>query len=230
MTKPIIDLRKEQQNTLVSPRYKYSLMAKIFFWGMNMVAGKKDDLPKAKLLEILACIPYRMWEIRHYLKQTRKYKNVDKVFKSTDIITWGRVAQDNEYMHLLVIHEKMKEDGIKDKWYLCPCVTFPIVLFYIMASRFLAFCSQNRAFLFNAEFENHAEHVYAKLVEDNPQWEGQPLTNPLVKKYANVDTWADVFRRISLDERDHMNHSFEFCGKTEFVASYQGMPESYKKH
>ena len=227
MTTPIIDLRKEQQDTLTRPTYKYSLMAKIFFWGMNLVAGKKDDLPKAKLLEMLASIPYRAWEIRHYLKQTRKYRNIDKVNKSSEIIEWGRKAQDNEFTHLMVIHEKMKEDGIKDKWYLSPCVTYPVVMSYILASRFLAFCSQKRAFLFNAEFEDHAEHVYAKLVENTPQWETQPVTNPLVKKYADVEVWADVFRRISLDERDHMNHSFEFYGKPDLVVSYQGMPEPY---
>jgi len=229
MTNQNIDLREEQQKTLATPRYEYSLMAKIFFFGMNMVAGKKDDLPKAKLLEMLASIPYRVWEIRHYLKQTKKYRNIDKVNKSADIITWGREAQDNEFMHLLVIHEKMKEDNIKDKWYLSPCVAFPVVLFYLVLSRLFAFCNQKRAFLFNAEFENHAEHVYAQLVADNPQWEEQKVNNPLVKMYADVEVWADVFRRISLDERDHMNNSFEFCGKPDLVVKYDGMPESYKR-
>lgn len=91
----------------------------------------------------------------------------------------------------------------------------------------MAFFSQKRAFLFNAEFENHAEMIYAQLVVDNPQWEDQKINNKLVKNYADVDTWADVFRRISLDERDHMNHSFMFCGKFEHVHNYEGMPENY---
>ncbi|HZJ73414.1 MAG TPA: alternative oxidase [Perlabentimonas sp.] len=222
-----IDLKKEQQATLNTPRYKYSLMAKIFFAGMNIAAGKKDDLPKAKLLEILASIPYRAWEIRHYMKLTRKFRNINKVEKYQTIIDWGRVAQDNEYMHLLVIHEKMKEDGIKDKWYLKPVFAYLIVLSYVIIAKLMAFFSQKRAFLFNAQFENHAESVYANLVQDNPQWEDEKVTNELVKMYADVDTWADVFRRISLDERDHMNHSFEFCGKPELVHKYEGMPESY---
>lgn len=222
-----IDLKKEQQSTLNTPRYKYSLMSKIFFAGMDLAAGRKDDLPKAKLLEILASIPYRMWEIKHYMKLTRKFRNLSKVEKFQSVVDWGRSAQDNEYMHLLVIHEKMKEDGIKDKWYLNPVIAYFIVLTYVIIAKTMAFFSQKRAFLFNAEFENHAEGVYAKLVVDNPQWEEQKLTNELVKSYADVETWADVFRRISLDERDHMNHSFEFCGKPEFVHKYEGMPESY---
>jgi hypothetical protein len=227
MANSVIDLKKEQQVTLNTPRYKYSLMAKIFFAAMDLAAGKKDDLPKAKLLEILASIPYRMWEIKHYMKLTRKFRNAKKVEKFQSVVDWGRSAQDNEYMHLLVIHEKMKEDGIKDKWYLNPIIAYFIVLTYVIIAKTMAFFSQKRAFLFNAEFENHAELVYAKLVADTPQWEEQKLTNELVKRYADVDTWADVFRRISLDERDHMNHSFEFCGKPELVQKYEGMPESY---
>ena len=227
MANSVIDLKKEQQVTLNTPRYKYSLMAKIFFAGMDIAAGKKDDLPKAKLLEILASIPYRMWEIKHYMKLTRKFRNAKKVEKFQSVVDWGRSAQDNEYMHLLVIHEKMKEDGIKDKWYLNPIIAYFIVLTYVIIAKTMAFFSQKRAFLFNAEFENHAEGVYAQLVADTPQWEEQKLTNELVKSYADVDTWADVFRRISLDERDHMNHSFEFCGKPELVQKYEGMPESY---
>lgn len=229
MTNSKIDLKKEQQNTLDTPRHKYSLFARLFFHGMDFLAGKKDDLSKAKMLEILASVPYRVWEMRHYMKQTKKYKNSGQVKKSQEVIDWGRDAQDNEFTHLLVIHEKMKEDGIRDKWYLHAYISMPIVFIYIFLSKFIAFFSQKRAFLFNAEFENHAEQVYARLVVDNPQWENQKVTNPFVRAYADVETWADVFRRISLDERDHMNHSFEFSGKSAYVYKYNGMPETYNK-
>lgn len=225
MENATLDLKKEQQSTLNTPRYKYSFMARFFFFSMDMVAGKKDTLPKAKMLEILACIPYREWEFRHYFKQTRKYKNLEKVKKAQVVIDYGRHAQDNEYTHLLVIHEKMKEEGMKDPWYLNSLVTWFAVAFYVLVARMLAFFSQKRAFLFNAEFENHAEKVYALMVENNPQWEEQKVTNALVKKYANVDSWADVFRRISLDERDHMNHSFQLAQMPQHVHSYEGMPK-----
>lgn len=227
MTQTRVDLKKEHQNTLNTPRYKYSLMAKMFFAGMDVLAGRKDDLSKVKLLEILASIPYRAWEIRHYMKQTRKYFDYGMVRKAQSVIEWGREAQDNEYTHLLVVHEKMKEEGIKERWYLKPFFTFFIVLSYIVIARLMAFLSQKRAFLFNGEFENHAELVYAQLVVDNPHWEEQKVDNPLVRRYADVDTWADVFRRISLDERDHMNHSFQFARRPEHVVQYEGMPEDY---
>ena len=82
-----------------------------------------------------------------------------------------------------------------------------------------------RAFLFNAEFEDHAEHVYAKFVEDHPEWAEQPVNNPVVDDTGTLQTWADVFMRIGLDERDHMNNSFVYCGKPENVVRYEGMPD-----
>ena len=89
----------------------------------------------------------------------------------------------------------------------------------------LAWISIRRAILFNAEFEDHAEHVYAQFVAEHPEWEDQPANNEKVKAYGDLATWADVFRRIALDERDHRNNSFRLCGKPECIAKYDGMPD-----
>lgn len=219
-----IDLKKEQQASLDREHYPYSLAARFFFATMDLLAGKKDTLAKAKLIEILATIPYRSWENQHYGKLTRNYDNPELVKKSDEIMRWGREAQDNEYLHLLVINEKMKEDQMDDPWYFYPIIPFFMVLSYVIMTRVLAFLSPRRAFLFNAEFEDHAEHVYAQLVKDHPEWEDQPVRNSTVDEYGNFDSWADVFRRIGLDERDHRNHSFVLCGMADRVADYKGMP------
>ncbi|HUU40160.1 MAG TPA: alternative oxidase [Desulfatiglandales bacterium] len=221
----MIDLKKEQKASLARQRYQYSFIAKIFFFKMDILTGKKITLAKAKLLETLASIPYRVWELRQYGGLTRKYKDEAFVQKARKIMLWGREAQDNEYWHLLVINEKMKEDNVKDPWYLNPIVSFLMVSTYILMSRILAIFNISRAFLFNAEFEDHAEHVYARFVEDHPEWDTQPVNSSLVKEYGNFKTWGDVFRRIGLDERDHMNNSFVFCGKSECVVKYNGMPD-----
>jgi ubiquinol oxidase len=219
-----IDLKKEQQDSITRPRYKYSMVARFFFLAMDLATGRKVTLAKAKLLEILACVPYRGWETLQYARMTRHYKNIELVQQARSIIAWGREAQDNEYWHLLVINEKMREDGLSDPWYLFSPITFFMVSSYVLLARVLAFFSTYRAVLFNAEFEDHAEHVYAQFVQEHPEWEKQPVRNELVAKYTAVDTWADVFRRIGLDERDHRNTSFAFCGKTECIVEYEGMP------
>ena len=221
----MVDLKKEQKATLAREHYKYSLAAKFFFFMMDMVTGKKTTPSKAKLLESLASIPYRAWETRQYKRLTCKYKNEKLVDSAQDIMHWGREAQDNEYWHLLVINEKMKEDNMKDAWYLCGFVRCFMVGTWAIMSRMLALFNIKRAFLFNAEFEDHAEHIYAQFVEDNPELDSQPVNSELVRQYGEFDNWGDVFRRIGLDERDHMNNSFVYCGKPENVVKYEGMPE-----
>lgn len=225
MTATNIDLKAEQQNSLNRSPYKYKFAAKVFFFTFDLFTGKKLTLAKAKLLEMLASIPYREWEIRQYYKLTVKFKNHKKVDLSQEILEWGREAQDNEYSHLRVIHEKMKEDGLNDSWFLFPPVALSVILLYIGISKILAWINIKGAYHFNAQFEDHAEHVYARMVKENPQWETQLVTNSIVKEYAGVDNWADVFRRIGLDERNHMNHSFYYCGKSSFIVKYDGMPE-----
>lgn len=221
-----VDLKKEQLSTLNRARYKYTLMARAFFLIMDIFTGWRMTLSKTKLIEILASIPYRAWEARHYARLTRVYRNSDKVADSRQIVVWSRSAQDNEFWHLLVINEKMKADGLGNSWYLFPVVPFVMVAIYRLFASVLAFCSIRRAYLFNAEFEDHAEHVYAQFVADHPEWETQPVENDLVSDYGRFDTWADVFRRIGLDERDHRNYSFEFCGKPQEVVRYDGMPSN----
>jgi len=219
-----IDLKKEQQSSLARPRYKYSAIARFFFLSMDLVTGRKVTLAKAKLLETLACVPYRAWENRQYKRMTHHYRDPGLVRLSRSIAAWGREAQDNEYWHLLVLNEKMKEDRTKDPWYLFPPIPCLMAASYAVMSWAMAFFAIRRAFLFNAEFEDHAEHIYAQFVQEHPEWENQPVNNEMVKQYGDFKTWADVFRRIGLDERDHMNTSFVFCGKPDCVVMYEGMP------
>ena len=219
------DLKKEQTASSKRPPYRYSLAAKVFFWSMDLFTGTKVTLPKIKLIEILASIPYRSWETRQYTRMTQHYRDRALVQKSSEIMMWAREAQDTEYWHLLVVNEKMKLDGIKDPWYLVPPVPLLMVGFYAAIMHLMAMFSIRRAFLFNAEFEDHAEHVYAQFVEEHPEWEQQPVNDELMKGHLKLPSWADVFRRIGLDERDHMNMSFRFCDKSECVVNYDGMPE-----
>jgi len=92
-----IDLKKEQKASRERPLYRYSLAAKFFFLSMDLITGKKITPAKAKLIEMLASIPYRSWEIRQYARLTRFYRNQELVQEALKIMTWGREAQDNEF-------------------------------------------------------------------------------------------------------------------------------------
>jgi len=219
-----VDLKNEQHASRARLRYSYSAAGRFFFRAMDMVAGKEATLAKAKLVETLASIPYRAWENRQYARMTQHHGDKGLVQQARAIMRWGREAQDNEYWHLLVINEKLREDSAQDPRYLSPPIPFLMVWFYALLTWTMARVDIRRAFLFNAEFEDHAEHYYAQLVHEHPEWEDQPVANELVQEYGSFRSWADVFRRIGLDERNHMNSSFVFGGRPEYVVEYEGMP------
>jgi hypothetical protein len=203
------DLLNAQQETLARPPLTYSIAARFFFLTMDIITGKKTTLSKAKLIETFASIPYRAWEGEKYVALSLGYSNESRVKSDLDIVDWSRWAQDNEYGHLLVIHEKMRQDGMKDEWYLAWIVRWFFVTSYRILCWMLARISLRAAWRFNGEFEDHAEHVYAHAVAAHPEWETQSAVCPIVEKYyPNLKTWADVFRQIGLDERHHRDKSF----------------------
>ncbi len=219
-----VDLWKEQQASRARPRYPYSTMARVFFVSMDLLTGKKTTLAKAKLVERLAPVPYRAWERRERGPAKRQQGDGELGNEADAIMRWGKEAQDNEHWHLLLIEEKIREDAAKQPWYLTPPLPALMVGPYVLLSWAMARTAIHRAFVLNGEFEDHAEHTYAQLVEDHPEWEDQPVASTVVQGYGSFRSWADVFRRIGLDERDHMNNSFRFGGMPERVVEYEGMP------
>ena len=224
MEQATIDLRKEQQASTARPRYRYSAVARFFFRTMDLLAGPGTTLVKAQLVEALAPIPYRAWESYEYARLTQHYSDPDVVQEAGAILRWGRRAQDNEYWHVLLVNEKLRQDGARHPLLLSPPLRALMVASYRVMALATARLDIRRALLLNAEFEDHAEHYYAELVADHPEWEDQPATGRVAEEYGSFGSWADVFRRVGLDEREHMNTSFVFAGRPEFVVHYDGMP------
>jgi hypothetical protein len=55
----------------------------------------------------------------------------------------------------------------------------------------------------NADFEDHAEHEYAQMVQEHPDWESQPFDSEFSGDFGHYDSLADLFRQIGYDERLH---------------------------
>ncbi|NLE22991.1 MAG: hypothetical protein GX624_09460 [Actinobacteria bacterium] len=227
-----IDLKREYEATLARPRYAYSSGARIFFRSMDRLAGKEETLPKVRVIESLASIPYRAWESRQYGRIQRHYGDPGIVHDAQEILRYGRAAQDNEVQHLRIIEEKLRAEAVKDPRYMTRPLPELMSESYNLFSATLARLGIRRAFLLNAEFEDHAEHTYAELVQAHPEWEEAPVEDGhAVREYAayhgleGFASVADVFRRIGLDERDHRNASFAFAGMREYIVRYEGMPE-----
>jgi len=214
-----VDMKKEQEATLARPRRSCGIFARALFWGMDVAHGKKLTLPKVKLLEILARIPYQAWEIRQYIRMNSKFADDSTVAEARDVIQWGRAAQDNEFWHLRVITERMRKLNMKESAFhrfITPIAVFKYRIFCRLLARF----SIQSAFLLNAEFEDHAEHEYMQFVKDHPELENEAVDSEAAREYGEFASWADVFRRIGLDERDHMNDSLVHCGRPNEVVPY----------
>ena len=61
----------------------------------------------------------------------------------------------------------------------------------------------------NADIEDHAEHEYAALVAEHPEWESEPFQSAIASGYADCESLADLFRQIGADEGVHKEMSLE---------------------
>ena len=215
-----IDLKAEQEATLARPHRKADAFTSLLFWGMDVIHGKALTYPKIRLLELLARIPYQAWEIRQYRRLNRLHERTAAVERAEDIINWGRHAQDNEFWHLQTIAEKIREDGVRLLWFRDRFIP-PVAAFtYVLFSRLVASFNIETAFKLNSDFEDHAEHEYMNFVKGHPDLENQPVKTPVASLGGRLKTWAEVFRRIGLDEREHMNESLRRCGRASEIVPY----------
>jgi len=68
----------------------------------------------------------------------------------------------------------------------------------------------------NADFEDHAEHEYATLVSEHPEWDTEPFVSQFTAEYGEYASVADVFRQIGHDERVHKQESEVQLGQPRF--------------
>lgn len=196
---------------------------------MDIVAGRETSLAKAKMLEVLAGVPYRAWERLAGARLARRDDGSAEACRG--LVRWAQEARHNEDQHLGVVTERMRQRGERDPWYLRQPMRLGAVAFYVVFSNLLAAMAPRRAFRFNAEFEDHAEHTYARFAADHPEWDDEAASGPAVAQYAaatgsELATWGDVVRRIALDERDHRNRSFIASGMPQEVVRYREEPAS----
>ncbi|MGH7430090.1 MAG: hypothetical protein ACREJ4_17285, partial [Candidatus Methylomirabilaceae bacterium] len=98
-------LRSEQERTLSAPRFRYSLLARILFIGMDLLYGRRRTLSKFKVLELIARVPYQAWEQVAYVAMTHTSRDPGFARRIFDRVRESREQQDNEQWHLLILEE-----------------------------------------------------------------------------------------------------------------------------
>ncbi|MEY2404623.1 MAG: ubiquinol oxidase [Acidimicrobiaceae bacterium] len=176
--------RGRQRETLETPERSYGIDARVIFWLEDRAWGTDRTLSKFKARELVARSPYGAWARAH------PDKGLDLEEK------------DNEVSHWRILRELIAEDECRDnpvRFALLPALGAAAMFTFTSLQHRL---DPERSHRLNADIEDHAEHEYARLVAEHPEWEARPYT-PAVAEYGEYESRADVLRQISCDERAH---------------------------
>jgi hypothetical protein len=210
------ELLASHQQTLNTSRRRYSLSARALFFALRVVYGRARTLSKFKVLELVARVPYQAWEQVAYIAITHIHHQPAFARRIFDRVAESRRQEDNEQWHLLILQEMIAENGTVEGWFRFAFLPQVIAFSYYQFSWLLYVLKPAWSYRLNADFEDHAEHEYAQLITEHPEWEHTAFKSIFADDYARLDTVADLFRQISYDERSHKNESIEAMGRPRF--------------
>lgn len=197
--------RREQEITLTTPPRRYGLDARVMFWVEDRLWGTARTLPKFWARELVARTPYQAWEQASYFATTVAGGRPAVAHSVYEHVVEYRAEQDNEQWHLLVLEEMMGDDGMAVSRFRYRLLA-QMVAFGFYQFSFLLYATQRRvSYRLNADIEDHAEHEYAHLVAEHPEWEGTPFRPSFLPNH--YQSRADVLRQIGYDERIHKQES-----------------------
>lgn len=201
------ELAAEQALTLSTTRRKYGLAAKALFTAMDFVYGRAATLPKFRVLEIVARVPYQAWEHVAYIAVTHTHEDTNTARRIHDQVVEAREEQDNEQWHLLILEEMLQQSGHRHKLIRDRVLPQILAFAYYQLSWLLYVMKPSRSFRLNADFEDHAEHSYMGYVAAHPDLDETPWVSEFSVDYGDHETVGDLLRQIGLDERRHKQQS-----------------------
>ncbi len=181
----------------------YGLLARFLFVSMDLLYGRRRSLPKFKVLEVIARVPYQAWEHVAYIAITHTHAFPDFARRIFDRVRESRIQQDNEQWHLLILEELTDKKGIRENFFWHRLLPQVFAFLYYHISWLLYVIRPKWSYLLNAYFEDHAEHEYMEYVAQNPALESEPFESIFAEDYGKFDSLADLFRQIGYDERVH---------------------------
>ncbi len=195
-------LREEHAATLASPRRSPSLGARTLFVIMDVLYGKERTLEKFRVLELVARVPYQAWENVAYVAVTHTAKEPGFARRIFDNVRINRWEQDNEQWHLLMLEELVGKNP-PGSWLRNRVIPQILAFGYYQYSWLTYAIKPAWSYRLNADFEDHAEHEYALLVQEHPEWETTSFDSSFTAEFGQYDSLADLFRQIGYDERLH---------------------------
>jgi hypothetical protein len=182
----------------------------------NLVFGEKPSYGKFKAVEVIARIPYQSWEVASYMFLTFFYSNEQKAIELSHTSRFGRAAQDNETMHVIVISQLAKKYG-EDSFLIHTCIPLAFSFFYFAGSFILYIINPKYSFELNYLFESHAFEQYTRFVADNEDdLKSKPVISEFLTLYGRFPkSEYELFVSIKNDEIIHRNASVVQAAKYE---------------
>jgi ubiquinol oxidase len=205
-----------QAETLAAPRRNYGVLARLLFFTLDLLYGKKRTLSKFKVLELVARVPYQSWEQVAYIAITHVYSRTGLAKRIHERVRESREQQDNEQWHLLILSDLIDRSGKRENRIYYFWIPQAIALVYYQVSWLLFVVRPKLSYGLNADFEDHAEHEYMTLVTENPAWETTPYDVDFSADYGTFVSQADVLRQIGHDERVHKEGSLAMMKQPRF--------------
>jgi hypothetical protein len=200
-------LRREQLVTLHAPPRRYGLVARLLFVTMDLMYGRCRTLEKFQVLEIVARVPYQIWENAAYRALTRWHRDGGLARRIRERILETREQQDNEQWHLLILTELVAARGGGRSRLRFRVLPWLLAAGWYHVSWLMFVVSPGWSYRLNGDFEDHAEREYARFVQEHPELETLPHGSAFAVEYGALPTMADLLRQIGHDERMHKQES-----------------------
>lgn len=190
------------------------ILSKILFGTVDILYGNKPTIQKFKVIEVVARVPYETWEFVNYFLTTNRYYNEEKAIEYMKNADFGKFAQDNETMHVVLISQICRKEKLGN-WFGHTLVPIILAYTYFFISTFLYIISKKSSYQLNYLFENHAYNQYSIFIEENhKKLEKKQIRSKFLNFYGRkVENQLELFESIKNDEIIHRNTSVEKAKK-----------------
>lgn len=174
----------------------------------NLVYGKHPSYLKFRAVEVIARIPYHSWESAAFTFLTMFFTNEKKALALSNVTWFGRLASDNETMHVVVISQLSQKEA-KANWFVDTFIPMSFAFFYFWAAYWLYIFSHKAAFELNYLFEQHAFDQYSEFLKKNEaELKSKKMDSDYLAWYGRkAETQYDFFLSVRNDEIIHRNAS-----------------------
>lgn len=177
----------------------------------NIVYGSEPSYKKFRAVEVIARVPYQSWASAAYTLLTMFYTDEKKALELSNTTRFGRKANDNETMHVVVISHIVSIEHKKISTFVHTVIPMLFAFFYFWASYFLFLINKKWSYELNYLFESHAFEQYSIFLHRyGDRLKEKTIQSDFLAWYGRTPAnQYEFFQSVRNDEIIHRNKSIE---------------------